>query len=339
MSSRKQHIIEIDDLSIGYHKGKHPKHVLEHINVNLEKGEMVCLLGQNGIGKSTLIRTIAGIQPYLSGNILINHRSLSEFSAPELARTISLVLTDRIFTGNLTVTELITLGRHPYTNWIGSLGSEDIAKISWATEICGCSEIKDHLIGELSDGQMQKALIGRALAQDTDIIILDEPTAHLDLVNKISVLNLLKELSNKTGKSILIATHELDFSFQIADKTWIALNKDRLVSGMPEDLILNHTIDQLISHKALDFDMTNGRFSVKYKPDHYCNLKGDQSAVFWTTNALRRNYWEITQNQSPVKIEVKSGKNEYIWKIKIENDHLTADSVEELIGILRTEIR
>jgi iron complex transport system ATP-binding protein len=328
-------VIELKNLSVGYRSGRKTLPVLGHLNVSLKKGEMVCLVGKNGIGKSTLLRSIAGIQTMLSGQILINGRDLSSYPVHELARTISLVLTDRIFAGNLKVEELISFGRHPYTNWLGNLNSSDQQKIQWALDISGTGEIREKSIHELSDGQFQKVLIARALAQDGDIIILDEPTAHLDLPNKISILKLLKDLCDQTGKSILMATHELEYAFQMADRIWMAMAETELMSGCPEDLILNGSFQKLIDHDAIRFNIRNGRFSVNHEKKWFCNLEGDPAAVFWTANALHRLRWEVTTDESGVKIQTLDKKGHYLWKMNFYGKETSCKNMEEVVNVLK----
>lgn len=335
MIESKTKVIELNHLTIGYHKGMKKLHVLENINAGLQKGEMVCLVGENGIGKSTLLRTLCGIQPALSGGISIYDTPLQHYTSLQLARFMSLVLTDRIFAGNLTVNELVALGRHPYTNWLGNLTVEDREKVKWAMSISGIYDLRERIIGELSDGQFQKVLIARALSQDGDIIILDEPTAHLDLTNKISILKLLKDLSYQTGKSILMATHELEFSIQIADRIWMMLRDEPLISGTPEDLMLDKTFNKLIKHKDIEFDMGNGRFSIKNKTTWFCNLEGPPVVKFWTANALKRNHWGVSGTDQKIKILADERKGKYLWILK-KNDHSeTYHKIEALINGLK----
>jgi len=328
-------VIELKNLTVGYRSTKKVIPVLQNINVNLQKGEMVCLVGENGIGKSTLLRTLAGIQPGLEGQVIINGKNIEDFRIQELSKIISLVLTDRIFAGNLKVDELVSLGRHPYTNWLGNLTPEDQDKITWAIEISDIKNIREKPINELSDGQFQKVLIARALAQDGDIIILDEPTAHLDLPNKISILKLLKDLSDHTGKSILMATHELEFGFQMADRIWMVLKNEKFISGVPEDLMLNHTFEKLIQHDAVNYDLSNGRFSVNHELKWQCNLEGDPTAVFWTINALHRNRWSITQEETNVKIKAVKIKNHFEWILSTDKKNITCTKIEEVINSLK----
>ncbi len=328
-------VIQLKNLTVGYRSGKKVIPVLQNINVNLQKGEMVCLVGENGIGKSTLLRTVTGIQSTLEGRVIINDKNIEDFGIQELSKIISLVLTDRILAGNLKVDELVAMGRHPYTNWLGTLTTEDREKINWVIEISGIHDIRKKPIYELSDGQFQKVLIARALAQDGDIIILDEPTAHLDLPNKISILKLLKDLSDQTGKSILMATHELEFGFQMADRIWMALKNENFISGVPEDLMLNHTFEKLIQHDAVNFNLSNGRFSVNHELRWQCNLEGDPTAVFWTRNALHRNHWNIINEETSVKINVEKVKNHFQWSVSTGGKNIRCTNIEEVINSLK----
>jgi len=335
MISGENHIaIELKDLTIGYHKGNLQLKILEKLNASLHKGEMICLVGENGVGKSTLLRTISGVQQPLSGNVYINQRPLDEISSMDLARTISLVLTDRIYAGNLSVKELVALGRYPYTNWLGKLRKEDHQKIDWALEITGTQYLEDQLISELSDGQFQKTLIARALAQDSNMIILDEPTAHLDIVNKITILKLLKDLASNTDKSILMATHELELSLQVADFIWMAYSKDRMVTGTPEDLIINGSFNRMINHDSIHFDDLHGRFRIKNKADKMCSLSGDKSAYFLTQNALQRKGWTVSKKKSDISINILKNKSEFTWQVKNNVTEKQARSIMEMLNIL-----
>ncbi len=225
-------MLEIKDLSIGYGK----KVLAKNISVHLENGVLVGLIGQNGVGKSTLIRTICGLQPKLSGEILFFGEPIDSFTPKSIAKKVSIVLTTKPDTMNLSVIELIALGRYPYSGWLGTLANEDKQKIEEAITQMEINYIATKKLFELSDGQLQKAMIARALAQDTDLIILDEPTSHLDLRNKIEVLSLLSSIA-KTGKSILISTHEVDHAAKVCKTFWCMDFGADLLTGNPKKLI------------------------------------------------------------------------------------------------------
>ncbi|NQZ75443.1 MAG: ABC transporter ATP-binding protein [Ekhidna sp.] len=226
-------ILETIDLKIGYP----PSKVLgQNLNLSCSSGELIGLIGQNGVGKSTLIRTICGLQPKLGGMIKLNGDHLTDKNPNAIAKIISVVLTGKPQSLNLSVLELIALGRHPYSGWLGKLRSEDKSKIDDAIDQMQINYLMGKRLYELSDGQLQKVMIARALAQDTPLIILDEPTSHLDLKNKIEVLNLLKSISD-SGKSILISTHEIQLSARVCDSYWCMDFGKEMLIGQPRKLI------------------------------------------------------------------------------------------------------
>ena len=203
-------ILTISNLEIGYKTNKTTKSVAGSLNLSLNPGELVCLIGPNGSGKSTLMKTLAGLLPALQGNIFLNDVNIAQISRKLLAQKLSLVLTEPIVTGNLTAYDLVSFGRYPYTGWLGTLTDPDRHHVDEAIQQAGITPYVQRNIHELSDGERQKAMIARALCQDTQIILLDEPTAHLDLPNRVDIMHLLKTLSRETDKAILLSTHELD---------------------------------------------------------------------------------------------------------------------------------
>ena len=225
------------------------------------KGEVAAIVGINGIGKSTLLRTLGNVQPKLSGNITLNTIPLEQHSVQELALEISVVLTEPIASKNLTVLELISLGRQPYTNWIGTLTEEDKEKISLAMDMLQISELKSKKCYELSDGQLQRVMIARALAQDTQLILLDEPTTHLDLYHKVQILKLLKYIAHKTNKTILFTTHEIEIAIQLCDKMLI-LEGQQSIFGSPCELIQKKSFENLFPSDTITFDSQTGSFRV-----------------------------------------------------------------------------
>ena len=257
----KNNILETENLSIGYRSKKKTTVIAKDLNIKLYKGELVCLLGKNGIGKSTLLRTLTKVQPNLSGQITIENKNLKQIHLNELAKNISLVLTEKIPPSNLSVYELIALGRQPYTNWIGTLTKEDSKQINFAIEQMQLHNLIDHRCDELSDGQLQRVMICRALAQNTNIIILDEPTAHLDIQFKMETFQILKNLAKQLHKTILISTHEIQLALQMADTLWLMTNNDFIV-GKPKTLIENNNINQLFDSNTIHFDKISNQFKI-----------------------------------------------------------------------------
>ena len=255
-------ILKTKNLSIGYKSKKNESIVASNINVELHKGELVGLIGANGIGKSTLLRTLTNVQPSISGDVFINNIELNNLNNNELAKALSLVLTDHITSKNLSVLELVALGRQPYTNWIGNLSAQDKDVVNNAVLKTNIEDIKYKKCYELSDVQLQKVMIARALAQDTDLIILDEPTTHLDMYHKAYILNLLKSLASETNKTILFSSHEIDLAIQLCDKL-IVMTESKVVLDTPSNLIEKGTFNTLFPKDLIVFDNKTGNFRVK----------------------------------------------------------------------------
>lgn len=263
MSLIKEHtVLKTQNLTIGYSSKKKMILVSERINFSINKGELVGLVGTNGIGKSTLLRTLAGMQPNLNGSISINENDLKNLSPLQLANHLSIVLTEAPASKNLSVLELISLGRHPYTNWVGSLSKADKDIINQAISATKIEELLPKKCYELSDGQLQKAMIARALTQDTPLILLDEPTTHLDIFHRASVLKLLKKLASESGKTILFSTHEIDLAIQLSDKM-IVMTKGDVYFNSPDKLIEQGCFDNLFPKEVIFFDNETKRFVLK----------------------------------------------------------------------------
>ena len=250
-----------ENLAIGYSSKKETICVAKNININLEKGKLIALIGANGIGKSTLLRTIAAIQKPLSGTIYLNDKNISEYNSQQLAQNISVVFTEKLPPSNLTVFELIALGRQPYTNWLGKLCADDLLKIDNALNVIQIEHLRNKKHYELSDGQLQQVLIARALAQDAPLIILDEPTTHLDLVNKVSLLKLLQKLTRTTNKCVLFSSHDIDLAIQVADEM-IVFTDTVIVQDEPCKLIENGIFESIFKDESIIFDKLKGSFKM-----------------------------------------------------------------------------
>lgn len=255
----KNPILHTKDLSIGYESKKHKTIVASDISLALESGKLISIIGANGIGKSTLLRTLTGIQKPISGEVLLENKLVSEFSPSELSQKLALVLTEKLPPSNLTVFELVALGRQPYTNWIGKMTPEDIAKVNEALHLTGTSLLYAKKYFQISDGQLQNVLVARALAQDTPLIVLDEPTTHLDLQHKAALFRLLKKLTSETGKCILFSTHDVEMAIQLSDEI-IVMNREKAIQDSPENLIRNGHFDQLFPDENIVFDKARKQF-------------------------------------------------------------------------------
>ena len=255
-------ILNISNLSIGFVHKKQKDIVASNIYVAIDEPKFIALIGENGIGKSTLLRTISKVQPCLSGKIHLFDKDLKKLSNLEVSKKISLVLTERIPPSNLTVFELIALGRQVYTNWIGTLQEDDFIKINEAITFVKIEALKEKKMDELSDGQYQKVMIARAIAQDTPIIILDEPTAHLDLTNKAFIFKLLKNLVMKFKKTVIISSHELQLALQVVDDFWLLTNSN-FTSMNKQDLIESNLFKKVFNSDIVQFNKEHHTFKIK----------------------------------------------------------------------------
>lgn len=309
-------LLTTHQLSVGY--GQHA--VLSQLNVELRAGELVCFMGPNGIGKSTLIKTLMGLLTPLSGQIKLSGAGRTE-------QQIAVVLTDRIQHPQLTVKELVTLGRYPYLSWNLSLREDDNQKINAAIAKARVQHLSNTKIAELSDGQMQMVMIARALAQDTPIIVLDEPTAHLDLNNRVEIMNLLKRLTRETQRGILLATHELDLALQTADRVWLAQPDKTLKTGIPEDLVLDGSFDEIFRFKG--FDLKTGKIEHPVTQTKSVRLIGSGYEFLWTKNALERNGYQV-QDQAQIEVELSKTNQAIRWTL----GDVPFDSIEKLLNAL-----
>ena len=317
-----------EKLSIGYVRKKMENRLFEDLNLSLKGGKMICFMGPNGAGKSSLLRTLAGLQNPLSGHVRLSTPPARQGNA----RQVAVVLTDRINTLNLTVEEIVTFGRYPYLGWNIRLNATDIDIVRHAIERVRLSHILRKKVYELSDGQLQMVMIARALAQDTPVILLDEPTAHLDLNNRVEIMNLLRDLSLKSQKAILVATHELDLALQTADLIWLTGKNRNILEGLPEDLVLNGSFDEIFAFKG--FDLKTGK--VRHQPYRNVNLQllGEGAAYLWTKNALERNGFNITDDDAEIRITINEVGSTLKWITKKNHLVREADSIEKLLEFL-----
>lgn len=255
-------VLKTKNLSIGYLNRKKKTVVAKDINLNLKEKNLITVLGKNGIGKSTFLRTIAKVQNALSGSIFINQKNLKDYFNKDISTLLSLVLTERLPESQLTVFQLVALGRQPYTNWIDKLSDKDIEKIKIALKQTEIEHLQHKFFYELSDGQLQRVLIARALAQDTAIIILDEPTAHLDLHHTLKIFSLLKKLVKETSKTIIISTHQVNLALQFSD-TVVLFKDDKVISGSVDDLNSTNALEDLFPDTIIKYEANLKQFIIK----------------------------------------------------------------------------
>ncbi|MBQ8713466.1 MAG: ABC transporter ATP-binding protein [Prevotella sp.] len=251
----KEANVELHQLSIGYQKKKkNAKTVATDINATIRQGELTCLLGANGVGKSTLLRTLSAFQPKLGGSILIEGQDISQYTDKKLSRLIGVVLTEKPEVRNMTVRELVSLGRSPYTGFWGSYSKEDLQIVDEALALVGIGDLDSRMVDTLSDGERQKVMIAKALAQQTPIIYLDEPTAFLDFPSKVEVMLLLRRISQEARKTIFLSTHDLELALQVADRIWLMDAAEGISIGTPQKLAATGKLKRFTERKGIHFD-------------------------------------------------------------------------------------
>ena len=334
-------LLETKNLTIGYQQPRQPNVIVSSdISLDLVSGELVCLLGPNGVGKSTLIRTITAMQPAINGGVNLMGESIHSLAPKQLARRISVVLTDRVNAGNMTAYALVALGRHPYTDWMGRLSRQDEEIVQRAIESVGALKLAGRKVNELSDGERQKVMIARALAQDPAVMVLDEPTAFLDLPHRANVLRILRKLAHNSNRAILLSTHDLDLALRSADRIWLMDRDGKLYDGAPEDLILNGAFQQIFCDDEVEFDVESGSFNFVPGNGDSIYVEGEGVPKLWTERALIRSGFILENNPMNCdrpKVIVKEEAGQTKWQFK-ENNHLSEFStVHELVSALNNQ--
>jgi iron complex transport system ATP-binding protein len=298
-------LLNTHGMAIGYREPRHETRVLaSDLSLTLHAGELVCLIGPNGVGKSTLIRTLAGMQTPLAGQVELAGRNLSSLSAHERAQHLAVVLTERISVGMLTSYLMVSLGRHPHTGWTGRLTAEDHEVVRWSLLAVGAEELATRPVTELSDGERQKVMIARALAQEPVLLILDEPTAFLDLPRRIEVMRVLRHLAHTTGRAILLSTHDLDLALRSADRLWLMAMDGSLIDGGPEDLVLNGGIEAAFRSERMAFDAESGSFRLSAVARGTAAVTGEGLPARWAARALERVGYRLVTSAQPADVQV-----------------------------------
>jgi len=275
-------------LEIGYQHGAETTTVARGLDCSLRGGEFVCLLGPNGSGKSTLIRTLAGMQTPLAGELQLSGRALGDIAPRERARAVSVVLTEAMPTGMMDAYSLVSLGRHPYSGWFGGLTAQDRERIEWALDAVSAMPLANRQVAELSDGERQKVSIARALAQEAKLMLLDEPTAFLDLPRRVELMSILRNLAQRENLALLLSTHDLDLALRFADRLWLMTPEGNLIQGAPEALALNGQFAEVFASENLDWDAATGSFRTHPIACLKVQLEGEGLERIWTQRALER---------------------------------------------------
>lgn len=320
-------------LSTGYRDRKRGERIISRdLNVSIAPGELVMFMGPNGSGKSTLMHTIAGLLPPISGEVFIEGENVAKQSISQLAKMLSLVLTERITSSTMTVEDVVSIGRYPHIGYLGKLSEYDHKLVAEAIEQCNLRGMEQRTLSELSDGERQRTMIARALAQQTPLILLDEPTAHLDLPSRLDVILMLRRLAHNMKRSILISTHELDLALSWADTIWLLDRKGRLSMGAPEDLVLAGHIEQTFGNEWLGYDSEAGEFVTRFAKNKVIHLEADGLAYIWTKRALGRIGYDVATNKTfdTPSVQVFDG----IWHLTRGDEHYTASCIKGLITLL-----
>lgn len=319
-------IVEGRDLAIGY-RGRHGAVVCEHLDFRLYTGELTALLGANGTGKSTLLRTLSAAQPPLSGSLQLMGRPVGSYSVRERSRLVGVVLTDKTQAGGLTVYELVALGRQPHTGFFGRLGRRDRKMIDYALNAVGMAHKAQSHVAQLSDGERQKAMVAKALVQECPLILLDEPTAFLDVVSRMEIMALLRRLAVEEHKAVLLSTHDVEQALALSDRLWLLSRGHGLECGCTEDLVLGNRIDTLFEDQPhIRFDLEQGGFVQKGSGGKCIYVDApDRILRHWTLNALNRHDYScldfgkadsrqdfpVLKVQSPGRLVLSAGGAEF----------------------------
>ncbi len=320
--------IRVERLTTGYTGRNGSKvAVTGSLSASLHGGELTCLLGPNGAGKSTLLRTLSGFLPPLDGEIFIEGKRLSAHTPAELAKVIGVVLTERLHLNNMTVEELVGLGRSPYTGFWGRLSGEDRRIVNRSMELVRVEGMRGRMVSTLSDGERQKVMIAKALAQETPVIFLDEPTAFLDYPSKVEIMQLLLSLAHGEGKTVFLSTHDLELSLQIADRIWLVDKSKGVVTGTPEDLSLAGEMGRFFEREGVVFDLDAGLFRIDSRPEREIGVTGEGARLNMVRKALFRCGIRATDQAGAAgMIEVKP--DSYTYK-----GH-TVLTIEELLSLI-----
>lgn len=338
--------LRLTDLSVGYREGKQSRVIAGPLNLEAAPGSLVCLLGVNGAGKSTLMRTIAGLQAPLVGRVTVDGQDLHRLRPADRARRLGVVLTERPSAGMLDVYSLVSLGRHPYSGWSGRLSAEDHRIIAESLRAVEAEQFVGRLVMELSDGERQRVMMARALAQQTAILLLDELTAFLDLSHRIEMMALMKQLAQERGKTIISSTHDLDLALRSADRVWLIAPRDggqpaNAVDGIPEEVVLSGAFAKAFESSNVHFDLSSANFRLRAQPHQEVTLTCDElcrtDAEFeWTRRLLERlGYATCTRpNGAACSVHVSRKEAGLSWQVRFGEVERHVGDLRELSQVL-----
>lgn len=333
MENKRKKILSFTKLEIGFVSGKFRHILLPPVDGTADEGELIAVIGRNGIGKSTLLRTLTGLQHLISGDLRLDSKPVQEYSRISLSAKIGYISTEIVKVSNMRVYDLVSLGRFPHTNWMGRINESDEKTISEAIIMTGMHGLRERPVTELSDGERQRTMIAMLLAQDTKIMVMDEPTAFLDISSKFEIIHLLLELTRTRKKTIIFSTHDLTTAVSQADKIWL-LKGEGLIEGAPEDLMLKEAFTHLFDESKVKYNAADGSFAIRNEEKGAVTLRGDGEKKYWTEKALVRAGYSISDSKSALEIETPSEINEK-WRCRTPGNSKEFTSIYELVTWIR----
>jgi len=333
-------MLQLENLTVGYLSRHERTEVATDISLNLKEGELICLIGPNGAGKSTLMRTLAAMQKPLAGRVMLRGQNIHQLDARSRAKLMGVVLTERATAGLLTATDVVALGRYPFTGWSGKLSSRDHEQVESALNSVGATALANRFVAELSDGERQRVMLARALAQEPALLVLDEITAFLDLSGRVSVMHLLRKIARDSNCGILVSTHDFELAVQISDKLWLVKGDLDVQEGCPEELAFRGAFDDLFSSEKLIFDSVRGVFKMAVTPGRKVRLLGaehaDEPALLWTNRLLERLGFQVCQRQdemAEMDLRLPSATDSY-WRLHANGRLQATANLSDLADII-----
>lgn len=331
-------VLETHGLAVGYRgRRRAATVVLDDVDLALQPGQLTCLLGPNGSGKSTLLRTVAGMQAPLAGSATLLGTDIGRMPALERAQRLAVVLTDQVDAGIMRAADLVALGRHPYTGWSGRLRPDDHAAVRWALEVTGVAPLAGRNVAELSDGERQRVLVARALAQEPAVLALDEPIAYIDVPRRVELTALLRGLARESGLAVLLTTHDLDLAIRTADTVWLLEPgaPTRVHVGAPEDLVLDGAVARAFHSDDVAFDLLRGAFLPCPPAVARARVVGAGVRAVWTVRALEREGIVVVEDgdlPADLAVEVCDPAG---WRLVLPDGTHDADSIGGLVALVR----
>lgn len=324
------------DLAVGYRTRRGRRAVLDRVNVSVSPGDLVCVLGPNGVGKSTLLRTLSKMQPPLSGAVEIGGSPLASMTASDLARRLGVVLTERVAVTALTGWQVVELGRYPHTGWLGRLDTHSEAIVTWAIDAVGAGHLVDRDIGRLSDGERQRVMIARALAQEPMLLVLDEPTAFLDVPSRVELMALLRRLTRDTSLAVVVSTHDLELALRTADVVWLVLPCGEVVAGAPEDVVMSGSFAQAFEGRQIRFHPEERTFRWSTGHRGLAAVRGVGLPAAMARAVLEREGFAVVADAGEPGI-VAISVTERGWQLRSADGDCEGDTFRALAGCVRLQ--